>query len=168
MSVSAAELRAGLQINVEKLATEAAQRDNVVRSLAALGYRKAPQVLSGKLEGSTIRLYVFKDSPAGDLILAAGPGFIPKILAASDITTERPGVYILADTDRTRAASRAAATGERWKPKADKLPRVARERMAKTVERVAERIEHAPRTSGKSLAAAERDELKNALAALLG
>ena len=51
---------------------EAAQRGFIVRVLAALGHSHAPEILTSMLDGARVRLYHWKDSPAGDFILVTG------------------------------------------------------------------------------------------------
>lgn len=115
MADSPKDIRDGIQLAIGKLVGEAAQRNAVVRILANLGHRSAPSVVSARLDGDVLRMYLWKGSPAGDIILATGPAFLPKILTPSDISEERPGVYVLAGSDKTKAASAVGNYASKYK-----------------------------------------------------
>lgn len=175
-SASPSEFRQALQINVDKLAGEASQRNHVARALALVGHRAAPKVVAGRMHGSSIRLYLWEGTPAGDIILATGPSFLPKVLAPSDIQQEQPGIYILASPDTTKAAASVAKVGAGYKakvkPEVQRAVRAAppktRERAAKAVARVEETVREVERPSAASVAEAEKAELMAGLKALLG
>lgn len=162
-----AELREALGINATKFSSESAQAGSIVRALAALGYRKHPDVQSGKLDGDTCRLYVWKDSPAGDVVLVTGPAFNPLVCDLADLKATEKGVYIRASTDRTKAAGRAAHTADAWKPPAIRTPK-AKAAVVRAVAKVVTAERPAPPPKVQSQAAADRDELRSALAAILG
>lgn len=109
------EVRDGIQLSIAKMVGEAAQRNAVVRILASLGHKGAPSVSSGKLDGDVLRMYLWRGTPAGDIILATGPAFLPRILAPSEISEAGPGVYVLAAADRTKAGSAVSAYASRYK-----------------------------------------------------
>ena len=120
-----------LQREVAGKASESAQINAVVATLAALGYAKAahPEVSQTSVDRSTYRIYLWRDSPFDDhLILATGPSFEPTLLLGASIpkAPTGPGFYIhaliaegkvksLAGADRAatrtaRAASQAQAS----------------------------------------------------------
>lgn len=174
-SASPKEVRDALQLTVDKITGEVGQRNAVIRALALLGYRKAPNTVSGKLDGSSIRLYQWVGTPAGDVILATGPSFLPRILAPGDIGQAQPGVYILAAPDTTKAGARSAEYAEKWQPKVKAVVAVHVPReTVRAVERAVEKVQEAPppaarkRSGAKDSSAAEKAELSAALKALLG
>lgn len=169
------EVRDALQITVDKINGESGQRNAVIRALALLGHRKPPQVVSGRLDGSAIRLYQWHGTPAGDIILATGAAFTPRILSTTDIGQAQPGVYILAAPDSTKAGSRSSEYAEKWRPKVKAVvPAHVPREVVRAVERAVERVQEAPppatkkRSGGKDKAAAEKAELAAALKTLLG
>lgn len=98
----------GASINDQPIHEETA-RNFVIRCLSALGNQRTPQVYKGMIGGATVRLYKWTNSPVGDVILAVGPQFMPKFVAASSLTREAgPGdIYTLASPDHSRHAERA-------------------------------------------------------------
>lgn len=161
------EVRDALQINVDKLKSESAQMHSVIKALAALGYHKAPKIVSGKLDGSTVRVFHWAGTPAGDLLLVTGPAFLPRICGLEDIRETRPGVYILAEPDTTKVASRAEAYASRpaRTPAPPKAPTQARAREA--AKKAAGKVATGSPSVG-AVEASERDELVQALSKLLG
>jgi len=93
---------------------EATQRSFIVRVLAALGHSHAPEILTSMLDGSRVRLYHWKDSPAGDFILVSGPQFKGKLVRPRDLVERDDGFYLRAVPDTSKAAEsvlKAAASG---------------------------------------------------------
>lgn len=156
------ELRQALQQEVDKAKSSDAQAHLVMRALSALAYRKAPKVTRGTIDGSTILLYVWPDSPMGELILATGPAFLPRILDASEIASPKPGVYVLSEPDERREREGSAYIGRHKGV-------VARERVVKPPPppRAPPPARVAP-PSANDVALAEREELARGLAALFG
>ena len=166
-----AEVRAALQINAEKCAGEAGQRGSVIRGLAALGYHKPPSVVVGRLEGQTLRLYVWKNTPAGDVILATGPNWNPRVIGPEDIQTQSAGVWILASDDGSKAGARAAVQAERASarhPVAPRMPPAKAERVRAAAKPAARVVKHAEPPRVAAATADERAELQTMLKALLG
>jgi len=66
--------------------TESAARNAVQRVLAAHGYRKMPKLDQGRWDkGSVVRVYMWPDSPGGDVVLVAGPSIIHEVHDAKDL-----------------------------------------------------------------------------------
>ena len=108
-----------LQREVAGKASESAQINAVVATLAALGYAKAahPEVSQTSVDRSTYRIYLWRDSPFDDhLILATGPSFEPTLLLGASIpkAPTGPGFYIHAliaeGTVKSLAGADRAAT----------------------------------------------------------
>jgi hypothetical protein len=82
---------------VERTATTTGQVNEVVRTLAAHGYRKAddPHVEEAYFEkGAKMQFFVWDDTPFGDdVVLATGPSFKPRVALGSQIKPA-PGVGI--------------------------------------------------------------------------
>lgn len=176
---NAADFRAALQINVDKLSSESAQVNSVTRALIVAGHRKAPEVVKGLLDGSTCRLFVWRGTPAGDLFLATGPAFNPRIGQLSELAATDDGIYIKAAADHSKARERASRTTERWHPRVPKTP-TAKKRVARAVARAVASMPpvtpskparvaktRAPANKPIDTAAAERAELAASLKALL-
>lgn len=175
MSVKPHELREAIAGNALKMAGEPGQRGSVIRQLAALGYRRTPTVTEGRLDGSTVRIYMWAGTPAGDLILVTGPSFHPRIIGPEDIQTVSKGIYVLSGPDRTKATSHAAKLAETYrvpKVRVEEAPRVrapaptVTATAAKKVRTKLARVPEAP--PAPSVEAAEKAELANLLKALLG
>ena len=103
-------------------ASEAAQLNLVVRVLAGAGYADAadPGIYSTTVDRSTLRFYVWKNTPFGDhVILATGPSFEPSLALAADVPNEiSPGIYVQAMVAETKpramaGTGRAATRGAR-------------------------------------------------------
>lgn len=99
---SSQELREALERALDAIQGEAAQINKVTRTLAELGYRTGPKVLSGSLDGSAVRIAIWPKTPLGDLILATGPSFTPRLFSPADIKERQPGVYVLLQPDTVR------------------------------------------------------------------
>lgn len=110
-----------LRAQIDKIKGEAAARNHVQRELGAHGYRKRPsEVLSARVDGRTVRVYVWLDTPfGGDIALVAGPSIVAEV----DLTANMQGdpkahatvPMVTAElTDAAKAAlDRAKARGER-------------------------------------------------------
>jgi hypothetical protein len=93
---------------------EAAQRSFIVRVLATLGHSHAPEILTSMLDGARVRLYVWKDSPAGDFVLVTGPQYRGKLVRPEHLVERDDGFYLRAVPDQSKAAEavvKAAASG---------------------------------------------------------
>lgn len=114
-TATAAQVFDALALNVDDADIgEAAQRSFIVRVLAALGHSHAPEILTSMLDGSRVRLYHWKDSPAGDFILVTGPQFKGKLVRPADLVERDDGFYLRAVPDQSKAAEsvlKAAASG---------------------------------------------------------
>lgn len=181
----------GANIN-DKPVHEETARNYVIRCLAALGSARTPSVYNGAIEGSKVRIYKWEKTPVGDVVLATGPSFMPKFVAASALVRKAgPGdIYTLATPDTSRTAQRAVEysqsvaartesraaqavarqtvshvkeTLERTTPPSSRAPRAPREAVSPPPPPPAAAAPPAP--SGE---AAERAELKNFMASLLG
>ncbi len=101
--------------------SEAKARGFVQRVLAFLGYAGQPEVLNAQVrpEGSrratTCRLYVFRDTPIGDVVLAAGPTLVPRFVKLSALQREAPSgsIYTIAAADTSGNATQAVKTAGR-------------------------------------------------------
>jgi len=114
-TATAAQVFDALALNVDDADIgEAAQRSFIVRVLAALGHSHAPEILTSMLDGSRVRLYHWKDSPAGDFILVTGPQFKGKLVRPGELVERDDGFYLRAVPDQSKAAEsvlKAAASG---------------------------------------------------------
>jgi len=125
---------------------EAAQRSFIVRVLAALGHSHAPEILTSMLDGSRVRLYHWRDSPAGDFILVTGPQFKGKLVRPADLVERDDGFYLRAVPDQSKAAEsvlKAAASGRAEATRAANAMHKAELQAAAREAR--ETREHAPR-----------------------
>lgn len=122
---------------------EAAQRGFIVRVLAALGHSHAPEILTSMLDGARVRLYHWKDSPAGDFILVTGPQFKGQLVRPADLVERDDGFYLRAVPDTSKAAEsvlKAAASGRAEANRAAQAMHKAELHAAAVASR-----EHAPR-----------------------
>ncbi len=171
-------LKAELQAAVDGIKTEAGQRAAAIRLLATHGHHAPPKVTAGRMDGNTLRLYAW--TVDGGIILATGPNFTPKVFSPGDVQTPQPGIYILAGADKTkaqataermaaRAAARVVASKETRETVKRALPR-ERRAAAKAVRtvRATARSTVSSIPSPASIEAAERQELAEALRAILG
>lgn len=115
MAATQRELREAIAGNALKMAGEPGQRGAIIRQLAALGYRRAPTISEGKLDGSSVRIYLWTGTPAGDLILVTGAAFHPRVIGPEDIQTVSKGIYILSGPDRTKASALSAKLAESYR-----------------------------------------------------
>lgn len=136
-----------LNIN-DKDVGESTQRNFIVRVLAALGYASAPEILTSMLDGSRVRLYHWKDTPAGDIILVTGPSFRGQLVRPSELVERDDGFYLRATPDTSKAASaveKAAASGRAEAQRASDAMRGAEARASAATQRKAAREERAAR-----------------------
>lgn len=179
-----AEVIAAIGANInDQNVNETAARNYVIRCLAVLGNTRAPEVNQGHVDGSLVRLYTWRGTILGDVILAAGPSFMPKFVAASDLVRSPTGgaVYTLAAQDKTKNAERAAdytqrlaasagvraasqVAKEATPPPAAAPRRTATERAPAASQRTA----HPTPAAAAPDESAEKAELKNFLSNLLG
>lgn len=166
---------------------ESSQRNYVIRCLAALGHGRSPNILTGQMEGSRVRLYVWEGSPVGDVVLVTGPSWRGKLIRQTDIKgspeagfwmeampdTSAAGKHV--DAFRDRVTSRVAATAQkaiaREEQKVSAAPRAAQKPRAPKVEAAEEAVSPARRSAPPpdvDSAAAERAEMKAALKDLFG
>jgi hypothetical protein len=113
---------AALASSVAETATESAQVNKVVSSLASMGYAEAvnPDVYTTSIDGALFRVYVWRNTPLGDdVILGTGPSFAPKLALAADVpATPGVGVFVQAalaqgQPKTLQGAARAASRGAR-------------------------------------------------------
>lgn len=177
----------GANINDKPIHEETA-RNYVIRCLAALGSARTPAVFAGAIEGSKVRIYKWEGTPIGDVVLATGPSFMPKFVAAAALTRKAgPGdIYTLATPDTSRKAEQAVAYSASVTARAES--RAAQAVVRESAPAAAASAPRAPRAArapsppppspppvsvaptppAPSGEAAERAELKNFMASLLG
>ena len=159
---------------------ESTQRNYVIRCLAALGHGRSPDILTGQLDGSRVRLYIWRETSIGDVVLVTGPSFRGKLVKAADIQgTPEEGFWFAAipdasaakrhvDAFRDRTTQHVASSAARAIARAEEAPAPA---PAPAPAR--HRAPPAPRTPRAApapvdTAAADKAELKKALADLFG
>ena len=132
-----------LRAAVADAKTERGETGAMARVLAGYGYFAMPKISEGKYgNGSTMRIYAYHKSPAGDIALVTGPSSEGAVERLDDIraAASAEGFYIAATTAKPsatlerqvqRAAQRAAGADARravaapaTKPKQGK-PRIA-------------------------------------------
>lgn len=63
-----------IRAQVERAGTEVAEKHAVSKVLRAAGYRRKPKVSQGKTpDGRSVRMSLYRDSPAGNFVLVTGP-----------------------------------------------------------------------------------------------
>jgi len=101
---------------VAGVSTENAAVAKVATALAANGFTKTPKVESTYEGRSTVRIYLWRGTPFGDLVLVAGPAIQPELKEASEIARvpKHGGAYAVtaAEADLTPAAKKALASGQ--------------------------------------------------------
>lgn len=149
--------------------SEQAAVNEILRTLQALGMARAlvqtPEVHETRYDGSTLRLYVWRDTPyQDDIVLAAGPQFQSKIALGETIpVTNEVGLFIkgvlmdrrvrtLADAEAMLAKAEARAARAAEKAAAPKRPRG---RPAKSAEEKAETKAAAKQAKAAAKAAAD-------------
>lgn len=108
---------------VNSRSTEGAQLSAVVKTLAQYGTVREPAKRKATIgRGTTVRIYVFEDSAAGDFVLITGPSIQAEIRTMAELSTEKApkGFYVetvdagtRADKLATRAVARGRAEGKR-------------------------------------------------------
>ncbi len=83
--ISADQAFKQLKAAVEERKTEASALATPQRGLAQLGYTKLPKTEASKSGVGTVRIYHYKDSPVGHLVLVAGPSIQTELHHADDL-----------------------------------------------------------------------------------
>ena len=81
---AASDFRA-IKEEAEKKKTETAAVAAVQRGLAATGFRKTPRVQAARAEGGVVRVYLWEGTPVGDVVLSAGPSYLPTVQLRSSM-----------------------------------------------------------------------------------
>lgn len=111
-------LLASIKRDVAARASEGAQVNAIAVQLGAHGWLKKPDVRKGTYgRGSTLRIYVYEGTPAGDFVLLAGPGIIGEVrsLAELDAKDAAKGFYVETEDPGSRASKIAEASVARAK-----------------------------------------------------
>jgi len=113
-SASPAELFTAIAANINDAdVAESTQRNYVIRCLAALGHGRSPEILTGQMEGSRVRLYLWTETPIGDVILVTGPSWRGKLVRADEIKgTPEAGFWFEASPDQSAAKAKVDAYRE--------------------------------------------------------
>ncbi len=83
--ISADQAFKQLKAAVEERKTESSALATLQRGLAQLGYTKLPKTEASKSGVGTVRIYHYKDSPVGHLVLVAGPSIQTELHHADDL-----------------------------------------------------------------------------------
>jgi len=83
--ISADQAFKQLKAAVEERKTESSALATLQRGLAQLGYTKLPKTEASKSSVGTVRIYHYKDSPVGHLVLVAGPSIQTELHHADDL-----------------------------------------------------------------------------------
>jgi len=87
----------------------------VQSSLAFLGHAKTPEILNAHVDGKTCRVYIFRGTPVGDVVLIAGPAFVPRFVHLEQLNRKVPqgAIFTLLDTDTSSQARHVQQVSER-------------------------------------------------------
>jgi len=81
-----------LQNELKKIKTEIGEKNAVARFLKAHGHRRAPEVTKGTTaDNRTVRMYLWRDTPAGNVCLVSGPSVDGTIYELHEHTGGKPG-----------------------------------------------------------------------------
>lgn len=114
-SASPTEVFVAIAANInDKDIAEGTQRNYVIRCLAALGHGRSPDIHTGQMDGSRVRLYVWHETPIGNVVLVTGPSWRGKLVKAEDVEgSPETGFWFAATPDRSKALARVDEYRER-------------------------------------------------------
>lgn len=176
-SAKPGELFAAIAANINDVdVAESTQRNYIIRCLAAIGYGRSPKIMTGQMDGSRVRLYLWEGTPIGDVVLVTGPSWRGKFVHAADVKgTPEDGFWFAASADTSAAgrkvdearerASKAAETAQRAiRREEEKAPAPARTSRPAAAAAPAP-VRRAP-PAPVDTEAAERAELRSGIASL--
>lgn len=102
-----------IKSRVAKRNSEQGELAAVTRLLAEHGYTKRPEISTTRdKKGAAVRIYLWRGSPAGDLVLIGGPSFVGEVKHLSELAkTKVPaGFYVEAGAGSERDDKRIADT----------------------------------------------------------
>lgn len=144
--------------------TESGARSAVQGVLARHGYTKMPKVEQGTYDRATVRIYRWADSPAGDVVMVAGPSFVPELHHFDDLKAPKDAefavparpVAVPGRETLQRVSSRAAKSDEAQAKKAAEKAAAERAKAARDAER-AEAAQRAQAAKARAAAKAKAE-----------
>lgn len=138
-SATPAEVFEAIAANINDAdVAESTQRNYIIRCLAGLGHGRSPEILTGMMDGSRVRLYVWRETPIGDVVLVSGPSFRGRLARLADLQGgPETGFWFAATSDTSKAGAKVAEYQDRTTARTADAARRAIARDSAAAERAA-------------------------------